>query len=171
MYKPKYKAVSQMKGNKRAGLAHSNSMALQTAPDPNSTKNDAKTGGPKAEVELKRKEPFVYTKHENGKTIETRQSVVDNARAKTGYFKQMPEYKGYLRESDQKDRWTGLPIVFGFKDHDGNYTQNTTSDGGKKLRKRFEYERKLYNKMKAEKDSTTSHFATPVDRVTGLPVE
>jgi hypothetical protein len=57
MYKPKYKAVSQMRGNKRAGLAHSNSVALQTAPDPNSTQFDPKTGEAKArELAKKRAE-------------------------------------------------------------------------------------------------------------------
>ena len=49
MYKPKYNAVSQMKGNKKVGLAHSNSVAKMTDPI------DPKTGEKKAKEEAKQK--------------------------------------------------------------------------------------------------------------------
>ena len=159
MYKPKYNAVSQMKGNKKAGLAHSNSMAMMIGPDKKGKKNDAKTGESKVEVELKAKEPTEYINKKSGGTIEIKKSTVDSAKAKKGYFKEMPEFKGTLMKRNGR--------TYGYKTHEGEFIKATNPVDVKKATTQYEKDKKLYEKTKSDKDATTKRMATPVDKRSG----
>ena len=131
MYKPKYNAVSQMKGNKKVGLAHSNSIAMTTDPKERVAKKD-------------------------GGTVEIKRSTVEAAKAKIGYFTDMPEFKGELMKENGR--------VYGYKSHEGKFTKATNPVDVKKATAQYEYDKKLYEKKKSDKASRTERMSTPVDK-------
>lgn len=158
MYKPKYVAVSKMRGSKKPVLAHSNSIAMMTETDPEKgkKKKDVKTGELKTTVELKKKKPTELIEKKSGGLIEVSRAAVDSAKAKSGYFKEMPEFKGSL----MKDKGG----VYGYKSHESKFTAATNPVDVKKITAKYEYDKKLYEKKKLDKAGTTKRFANPVDR-------
>jgi hypothetical protein len=149
MYKPNYNTVSKIKGNKKAGLAHLNSVAMMIDPPYKNSKS-------KKEVDLKEKAPTEHIAKNNGGTVELKRSTVEAAKAETGYFANMPKFQGHLMEENN--------VIYGYKTHEGKLIRSTNPVDRKKVKAKYEYDKKLYEKTALDKAARTKRMATPVDK-------
>jgi hypothetical protein len=116
MYKQKYNSVASMNGNKKAGLAHSDSAAMQLGP--------GKEKKLKVTNELNN-DPRVPVANKYGGTTNIKQSTVKAAKGKKGYFKEMPEFKGELVKNNSR--------ITGYKNTVENFSKLQTLLRRKKL--------------------------------------